>query len=160
MVFAFYTYISSDIDWKQNYSNQEIRIQMTSQGPDCNEVGNGNKIEAVNTNPIIKSSESFNRSADIQKKEESCLVLTYNDLQRIRWNTMFVYKQRKRKNLTAATEMHELKNTTSDSETFLGRFKQQNNEVSQQINPISGAYHFSHWRLNGSRHQEVSRYRL
>ena len=135
-------------------------IQFTFKNMDCNEVGIRSKIEVINRKPIIKPTESFMHSEVLEKFKEGLFNLIYNALEVIQTTANDATQRRKPKNLTAATEVYELKNTTSDSETFLGRFKQQNNEVSQQINPISYAYHDGRRQHNGPRRQEVSRYRL
>lgn len=134
----------------------QFKLQMAN----CNEVVIRDKNEVVNTNTITETAESFMQSDVMNKNEQYLLNLIYNHLERTRVGSGDTTQGIKPKNLTAATECHELKNTTSDSETFLGRFKQQNNEVSQQINLTSGGYHVSCRQLDGTRHQEVSRYRI
>lgn len=137
-----------------------MKIQWTSDNPICNIVGERAKIEFGNPYPYINSTESFIGYGVMRKNKKGSFVLNNNVLNTQRKILMDMAQVRKHKNLTAATELHELRNTTSDSETFLGRFKQQNNEISQQFNFNGGAHLIRCRQFNCPRHQEVSRYRI
>jgi len=137
-----------------------MKNPQASDNPICNEVGKRTTIDVVNPITVIKRCESFIKPQAKKSFSKGLWVLIYNYLAIQRPTKTHVPQLRKCKNLTTATESLELKNTTSVSETFLGRFKQQQNEISQQINFNGGTYLNRCRQLNSPRHQKVSRYRL